>query len=514
MLQGTNQIGLTKCYEIADAATRKLIPERLNVTMHFTSENHAVVSDGTGRLYVVVTGDRSQASAWKDVYSGQPLGSDVFFTVLHSVEYLTEQICFIDIICLHIDKNPTAAADIHASSFVTTLKWLTLTSDKDNSFRLTRTRTLQSCSCPDYIALHPKGTSLIVASEKSVQFVYDSLKPIVVKHQNGLDGKSSDEEVPFAPDYTWSQTDFELTVMFELPPTITKTDILYSLLSNRLDVRLKSDDSPLIAGDLCDTVDTNNSTWTLVDNNVLEIHLFKIQPTKWTCVVAGDDRGKELIDQEKLTEINEQLAQYTSETLDTKPEGETLKSFNTQQLEECDAIPEEDTSIWCFDGESHEILHQVNISSHQWLFSAPSPAPDQSNIICLRHDVDGVVWQPCFDQATLATISWHHAATFNAFGYVQASKQQKKFVSCAPDFSYVFIADCVRHIYVYRQPTSISSPIRNRKTGETIGTVAKQQLVSLESTENILGVRGTRERIFVVSGKTLYVVVVKEQAAM
>jgi hypothetical protein len=125
--------------------------------------------------------------------------------------------------------------------------------------------------------------------------------------------------------------------------------------------------------------------------------------------------------------------------------------------------------------------------------------------VCLRHDVDGIVWQPVQSSAD-SSPTWQHTGTFDAFGYVQASKQQRKFTMCDPSLSYVVVADCVRHIYVYRRPTSIASPLRNRRTGETVAAIARQQLISLESTEEILGLRANSTDIFVVSGKTLFAV--------
>jgi len=135
--------------------------------------------------------------------------------------------------------------------------------------------------------------------------------------------------------------------------------------------------------------------------------------------------------------------------------------------------------------------------------------------MCLRHDVDGIIWQPSINKPSTdpleddSSITWLHVATFNAFGYVQASKQNRKFITCAPDFSYAIIANCSRHIFVYRQPAEMTSPVRNRKTGEQIGSVAKQQLISLELAD-IVGVHATERRIYMLSGRTIYAVTVKE----
>ena len=65
--------------------------------------------------------------------------------------------------------------------------------------------------------------------------------------------------------------------------------------------------------------------------------------------------------------------------------------------------------------------------------------------VCLRYDVDGILWQPSRSKTTF----WVHVATIDAFGYVLASKQEHKFVGCSPDFGYAVITDCKSNIYVY-----------------------------------------------------------------
>jgi hypothetical protein len=103
-------------------------------------------------------------------------------------------------------------------------------------------------------------------------------------------------------------------------------------------------------------------------------------------------------------------------------------------------------------------------------------------------------------------------ATFNAFGYVQASKRQRKFTMCSPDYSFVAISDCTRHIYVYRQPAAINTPLRNRKTGRQVAAVAKQQVIALETVDEIVGCQATEEHLFVLAGKTLHIVHVNKES--
>lgn len=149
---------------------------------------------------------------------------------------------------------------------------------------------------------------------------------------------------------------------------------------------------------------------------------------------------------------------------------------------------------------------QAYLGSHQWLFNTFTDV-EKSLAICLRHDVDGLIWQlGAGDSSEAATAPWCHIATFNAFGYVQASKQQKKYSACPPDFSYAAVCDCTRHTYIYRQPAAINTPLRNRKTGRQVMAIAKQQVLSLEGAEEILGVQATNKFLFILTPRRLHAV--------
>lgn len=90
-------------------------------------------------------------------------------------------------------------------------------------------------------------------------------------------------------------------------------------------------------------------------------------------------------------------------------------------------------------------------------------------------------------------------------GYVQASNRNKKFATCAPNFSYASHCECLRRAFIYRQPSPVETVLFNRKQGRQVGQVAKQQVASLESDQPILGFRATNERLYVLTPETLFV---------
>ena len=71
------------------------------------------------------------------------------------------------------------------------------------------------------------------------------------------------------------------------------------------------------------------------------------------------------------------------------------------------------------------------LGGHQLLFTNPS-APNLAPAFCLRHDVDGLIWQPEGDEMITSTWGCLHTATLQAIGYIQASKEQRKFTVCPP----------------------------------------------------------------------------------
>lgn len=66
-------------------------------------------------------------------------------------------------------------------------------------------------------------------------------------------------------------------------------------------------------------------------------------------------------------------------------------------------------------------------SSNRVLFSEKDRSAE---IICLRHDHDGCIWS--IEETTNDEWDLKHTHTFPGFGYVEASKTNKKFCLASP----------------------------------------------------------------------------------
>ena len=52
----------------------------------------------------------------------------------------------------------------------------------------------------------------------------------------------------------------------------------------------------------------------------------------------------------------------------------------------------------------------------------------------------------------------------------------------------------------------MSTPLRNRKTGQQVNSVAKQQVISLEAVDNIIGLQAVNDKIFVITESLLHMI--------
>lgn len=135
-----------------------------------------------------------------------------------------------------------------------------------------------------------------------------------------------------------------------------------------------------------------------------------------------------------------------------------------------------------FDVFARNVTHKISLGMHRPLF-AIQLRPNYSSAIALRHDVDACIWQP---QLTASDWLINHEGTLNAFGYVQASKQQKKFQQCSPDFNYAIICETNRNIFIYYSRFNTDGELKNRKGGKS--AIGEQKLVTLDGGDEILGI--------------------------
>ncbi|XP_008849717.1 nudC domain-containing protein 1 [Nannospalax galili] len=468
---------------------------RLCASIHFTSPTWVTLSDGTGRLYIIGTGDRGNSASEKwEIMFNEELGNP--FIIIHSISLLTAEEHSVAILLLRIEKEEL---EMKGSGFFVSLEWITVSKNEDNKkYEIAKHHVLRGKSVPHYAAIEPNGNGLMIVSYKSFKFIQ-----VDQDLEESMDESISEKTKE--PLYYWQQTEDDLMVTVRLPENTTKEDIQIQFLPDSINIMLK--DIQILEGKLYSSIDHESSTWIIKENESLEISLIKKnEGLTWPELVIGDKQGELIRDPAQCAMIAERLIHLTSEELNPNPDKEK-PPCNAQELEECDIFFEESSSLCRFDGNTLKTTHVVNLGSNQYLFSVVVD-PKEMPCFCLRHDVDALLWQPhCSQQEDM----WEHMATFNALGYVQASKRDKKFFACAPDHSYAALCECLRRVFIYRQPTPMSTVLYNRKEGRHVGQVAKQQVANLETNDPILGFQATNERLFVLTTKNLFLIKVNTE---
>lgn len=124
------------------------------------------------------------------------------------------------------------------------------------------------------------------------------------------------------------------------------------------------------------------------------------------------------------------------------------------------------------------------MSSSPPLFTT-SLRPGFPMAIATRQDVDCSLWLQQFNPSKPDEWSLRHEGNLHAFAYVQASKQQKKFMDCSPDLGYAIISESHRHVFLYKSKYDTASGLRNRNGPQV--SIGKQHLITLEDAGEVLG---------------------------
>ncbi|KAL0270912.1 UNVERIFIED_CONTAM: hypothetical protein PYX00_008182 [Menopon gallinae] len=467
-----------------------------NISMAFATSDLLVLSDGAGTAYLLSVRTIGNSERWEIITSFTLCDSGFLISSVQLEKFNTNEL--LHIVFMHVDQKEDKAKEIITTGFFHTIvEWVTLTKGQEEGPWIKKShRKLEVDGNVEYIALEPGCKAVYIVGDKPPKWTYDT---------NNIDTAETEnkEETGSEPKlYSWSQNEEEITIWV---PTddIKKHDLNINVDEKTLEVKIKGE--VVIAGDFFNRIDKDLTSWS-IEKDKLEIQLIKREVgLMWQDLILNDNRGEQIYNPEVVGRVHEQLAHLCSD----KEVDPGQPSFNSQQLEECDAMSCDTVVCVRMSAETHSASHEVSLSSFQWLFKVHCD-PEKAPAICLRHDVDACVWQ--FENTQDSEKEWpyKHIGSFFAFGYVQASKNQKKYLTCPPDLSYATVCETTRHIYIYRQPSAVTGELRNRTSGKKVETVSKQQLINLETNEQILGVFATNSLLYVLTENIVHVLTVNE----
>lgn len=461
---GSQQPTLVKVWNYLDHSERKR--GHLHCSLVFTSEATAVCSDGAGLLYILDTGDRAGSINWKLLFTGQILG-EANFIISDARCELTDGVRQIHCILTTIEPNVDNKNHDHV------LHWVTLIESAEGTWGATDIDTLRGKNL-HYCSLEPGSKALYIASDSYFKFAnQDDLTP---------------KKIPKL--YTWQQTNDDLAITLKCD--VPKYDL--KIKTTRLGLLITKSGESLLNLKFSKPIDPDLTTWE-IKNNTLAIVVCKEEVgLMWPELeLGGDFRGEQIVDPALAEEIHNKLSHLCSDKIET---ADGLSTLSSCPVEECDI----NTSpvFGRYERANHSQTHSIGLSGCNYLFSVSLEAGKAPGLV-LRHDVDA-----CLFDMSEKEFSPKHVGTLNAFGYVQASKQQKKYLTCAPDTSYAVIAESSQHIFLYRQKRQVSDgcELRHRGTGNQINNVAEQQLIALPP-DDVIGIYASNNILFVLKPKRL-----------
>ncbi|XP_041974398.1 nudC domain-containing protein 1 [Aricia agestis] len=462
-------------------------PGHFNIGVIFPSPNLVVITDGTGYLHIVSTGARngSVSESWKTLHSTLALGENKCYTILDSRLQENNEVEFLHCLLQSVEQTD--------KQFNSVLSWVTFSND-GIQWRQSLLRQVQGKGIVHYGALETDCTALYVASNNMFKVTHDSEKEIVVKTP----------EAPTQIIYTWMQTTEDISITLKLENKFNKKHLIVSVTPLTIKVTYAGKD--YVNGKLKHSVDSELTTWNIQENGQVDILITKSESKLWDELIEnGDKTGEQILDPSLIAQVHERLSHLCSET-EVTDNDQSLTGFNAAELEECDAASEEDTVLTRIDIIKHEVTHRIPLSVNQYLFHI-NLEPHQAPALCLRHDVDACIWQPYAQLINTETWPVKHIGTLLAFGYVQSSKQNRKFTACSPNFSYSVVCEASRHIFIYRHSGNRDCQLRRRTGGQMQQVkVGMQHVVNIDSYGEVLGVEATNEYLFILTENTLLVI--------
>lgn len=456
-----------------------------NLCLAFPSASLAVVSDGTGYLHIVDTGSRNRGSRsnenWQTVHSSLVIGKEKYFIIVDTRIQEKDNLEILHCLLQSVEQNE--------QYFNSILTWVTFGFD-GTSWKQTSSRQLQGKGIVHYAALESSCSALYIASDNAFEFIADSETEI----------KEPKKEEPRQIIYTWLQTTEDVTITLKLQSNFDKK--LLHVTVTPLNVIVKYAGKNFVDGKLLHKVDSELTTWNVQDDGQVDILITKSESSIWEDLLEGGDKnGEQIMDASLVEEAHRRLAHLCSET-EVNNVDQSVPGLSTQELEECDAASEEDTVLSRLDATTHDITHRIPLTVHQYLFSIRM---EQQEVpaLALRHDVDACVWQPYSQLVNSTTWPIKHQGTLMAFGYVQSSKQNRKFITCPPNFAYSVVCEASKHIFVY-QNSSGGNQLRKRTEGVMANIkVGQQHVFNIDKYGEVLGINATNEFLFVLTKNTL-----------
>ncbi|XP_064555168.1 nudC domain-containing protein 1 [Drosophila montana] len=449
-----------------------------NYTLRFISEKYCVVCDGMLTFHLLETGDRMRDTSWQLV-TRSPVTNDMQqrgFVLYDARLDMVQERKQISLIAGHVRRREAAAphqADVHVMQLIWS-RW-TLDSQPEASWSYKLCEQLETPGSIYYCAFEPRADSLVVCSNGQLQTLAQ-LKAEAEQAAAAATAAEAQLNHDNEPSYSWTQTEQDVIVRFPLRSGATRDEFNISCTPRQALVKRREE--TLLQGVLYADVEDELTSWT-VEGQTLQLTLVKQRQEQWPRLLQTEHVVVEAVKEEQPAE---QPAEPEDDSeMDIEPEPERLPIPNLEDpIEECDfplGNSDDDIKMVRFNLSTSGITHTIFMGAIPPLFATSLRAGYPAAFVT-RQGVDASVWLQLYQPAKPGEWSVRHEGNLHAFGYVQASKQQRKFIDCCPQLDYAVISESYRHVFIYKPRYDSAGGLRNRNGPQVV--IGKQNLVTLD----------------------------------
>ncbi|EZA47477.1 hypothetical protein DMN91_005326 [Ooceraea biroi] len=444
-----------------------------NPSMGFTSHQILVISDGGEKLEVLLGNTEENMK----VFSLDPVEPGVIMNVQHVKKSSKIIVTMCGIATGNNEKKYTQLTLLSYS--------LQYSGNEIKNISYVDKQILRVQGTIDYIYVEENGNYVHSICQDNIDFEKEDTQG------SETEVKQSDTNVESQlkiPKYYWSQDEDSLTVWIKIPKQHSSKRPKINI--KPLELSVVVDNVILIQGECQHRLEEDMATWRQ-EEDTLQIDLSKYENgLMWSELLKGDTGGECLPNETLAAEIHKRLAHLCTDQQGSGiGEDQPCVGFNSEQLEECD-LEGKDNFLQRINLLTRTTTHLARLGSNNHvLFTCKR---EYGQAVCLRHDHDACVWAVDDDANDDAEWNIKHTHSFPGFGYVEASKTNKKFCVAPIDGSYIAIVEHTRHVFLYNKP-------------DVDAQTAKQRIIDINyETSPIMGVVAMDRYLIILSKDKLY----------
>lgn len=232
-----------------------------NTSLTFVSEKFCAFGDGCGGLKIFNTGDRYRVEEWKTIFTDTILDNSHPFVIQDARWEIINNIHQIQCLLMSVQRQDDSSDE----KFETVLDWIVIKRDaQSNTWSKSHVRQLKGKTLPEYCVLEPKCNGVLLSADQKFEFTFDTENPIEPpESKTPNDDGNTEEGDSKNHNLDWTQSDEDITIVFNIPTETSKQDIKVICDGTNLQVRLKND--TLLNEELFQKVDKDMTTWNLVN---------------------------------------------------------------------------------------------------------------------------------------------------------------------------------------------------------------------------------------------------------